>query len=673
MKEGIGSKRVRSVLAALLLWLLVAAVACLGLRFLYHHDNKYTDTSPRAEQGVLKLTEQDLGDGQLVFLIDDWAYYPGLLSPQDVAGDRAPLPAYVFIGQYPDFSLRQAGRSAYGSATYRLVLQCEGAPRQLALEVPEIFSAYEMYLDGRLVSSAGQVQPDAYQPRVHNTMVQFEAGGETEILIRATNYTHYYSGMTYPMALGQAETVSHLLFVRWMFYALLCFTTLALALFSLVVWLSPGRDRHYLFFGLMCLFYALYTAYPFVRWLGLPNVSVFYALEDLCYFAMLACLLQVTHLMVGWERKPFYRYGLQPLGVLMCALCVVLPMMVLPAHPGLLRAYGWLIDGYQLVVGVDLMAAALCGIRQRRRGAWLLTTASSVFGMSLWAKVLFSNAFEPIFTGWQSEYAGFLLVGLFAAAMVARSRQMLRENRSLTASLEARVEERTRELAALLEERKRFLADTAHDLKAPAASIQTYVELIRQGGVQVDAEVEDYLAAIERKSGEVADRVRTLQSLAVQDAVVQQPLHPLDLAALLRRIEQDNRPDTDAAGIHLRVKAPSHEVWVLGDGQQLTRALENLLLNAMTVCKAEDSIFLTLARKQDQACLAVHDTGPGIAPDVLPRLFEYGFSTSGQEARGLGLVIARDIVTQHHGSMAVESCLGKGATFVIMLPTIPTE
>jgi signal transduction histidine kinase len=171
--------------------------------------------------------------------------------------------------------------------------------------------------------------------------------------------------------------------------------------------------------------------------------------------------------------------------------------------------------------------------------------------------------------------------------------------------------------------------------------------------------------------------VADLRTLSLADAgelaLVKQVTGP---AALLSRVAEAYGPAAEKAGVHL-VVAPAAaslpEVDV--DVERMVQVLANLLTNALRHTPAGGTVTLGAQREGDGVALTVSDSGEGIAPDVLPRVFDRFYradnarSQNGDES-GLGLAIVKSIVANHGGTVSVDSELGKGSTFTIHLPAV---
>ncbi|MCY1546380.1 Sensor protein ZraS [compost metagenome] len=102
---------------------------------------------------------------------------------------------------------------------------------------------------------------------------------------------------------------------------------------------------------------------------------------------------------------------------------------------------------------------------------------------------------------------------------------------------------------------------------------------------------------------------------------------------------------------------------------QLNQVFLNLIVNAAQSIRGAGTITVTTSRDRERICVAIHDTGNGIAEDVLPRIFDPYFTTKpAGEGTGLGLAIAKDIVVEHGGEIVVDTQIGVGTRFRVSLP-----
>ncbi|AXU47936.1 two-component sensor histidine kinase [Clostridioides difficile] len=653
--------------------MIVSLLAITGLNLLYKYDNKYTYKSIRASNGILTIDNDTFTKGKLVFLIDDWEFYNHkIFKPNDFT-EQDIKPEYVFIGQYPDFSMRKGNQSPYGNATYRMRIKNEGKDKLLSLELPEIFSASEVWINGEMVSKLGDVGTEKYRPKIKNSVVSFIAKKDTEIIINVSNFSHYYSGLYYPPALGETKDISNMMFYRLLFYSIICFTTFAIAIFSLSVWFLSNKSKLYLYFGCMCVFFAIHVSYPFVHLLGLPLVSFTYAVEDSSYFMVVLCIICINGSISKIEENKVYRFLILPLGITMSIISIVIPIILLPYDMYFVNIYGKLIDIYKYIVFIYILMSSLVSIYKKtcseHISSYILVSVNTVFGISILFDAITSNRFEPIFTGWQTEYCGFVIVILFSVMMINRNRIIIKENEKLTRNLEHEVEVRTNELTTLLNERKKFLADVAHDLKAPVSAIQAFIDLIKVGNIHVDEETRTYLYAINQKSNEVQNRVRSLQEFTSQDKSIGIS-EKICLNDFIKEIYENNLPDTQACGVNFETYVLEKKIYAKINKEMLTRAFENLIYNALTFTPFDGKIILSMDKEDGFAIIKISDNGKGIPPENIPKVFDRFFTerdNNEPKGQGLGLYIVKSIIREHGGEIFVDSELGKETVFTIKL------
>jgi PAS domain S-box-containing protein len=243
-------------------------------------------------------------------------------------------------------------------------------------------------------------------------------------------------------------------------------------------------------------------------------------------------------------------------------------------------------------------------------------------------------------------------------------------------------EERRRRAEELAEEGRRkdeLLAMLAHELRNPLAPLLTTVQVLRQAGGDpaIRAESVERLDRQVRHLRRLVDDLLDVSRLAGGQPALR--LDRLDLARLARTTAEDARPLLQQAGLGLTVQTPQTPVWVRGDSTRLIQALSNLLDNAakFTGLGGEVTVRVGEDPPREQAVLAVADTGRGIDPTVLPRLFEPFVQASqgldrSQGGLGLGLAVVKRVVELHGGTVAARSAgAGRGAEFEARLPLEP--
>ncbi|WHZ18581.1 MAG: hypothetical protein OJF55_000730 [Rhodanobacteraceae bacterium] len=211
-------------------------------------------------------------------------------------------------------------------------------------------------------------------------------------------------------------------------------------------------------------------------------------------------------------------------------------------------------------------------------------------------------------------------------------------------------------LDRMLRQQQRFIADAAHQLRTPLAGLRLQAE--RALADPSPDTVREALVHVERLSAGTARAAGQLLALARAQAPDEAlgAAAPLDLARLVRDEVASRVPDAISRGIDLGYRGPEHGVVVIGDAVLLRELLGNLVDNAARYGSRGNGM-ITVGVQADDAggcVLSVQDNGPGVAPELIPRLGERFFRAvgNGHEGTGLGLAIVREIAERHGADLA---------------------
>jgi signal transduction histidine kinase len=216
--------------------------------------------------------------------------------------------------------------------------------------------------------------------------------------------------------------------------------------------------------------------------------------------------------------------------------------------------------------------------------------------------------------------------------------------------------------------RRSVLADVAHELRTPLTVIRGQAEAIVDGVYPATPDqMAPILAATHTLEGLVAD----LRTLALADAgSLRLEREPVDVAVLLHDSLDAFRSAADAAGVTMTADIASDLPPVDGDPARLRSVLSNLLANALRHTPPGGTIGVTAAAAGGVVRLTVRDDGEGIAPELLPRVFDRFVKSRASNGSGLGLAIVRDIVEAHGGAATVDSKPGQGTAVSLTLPAV---
>ncbi|MBY6277643.1 two-component system histidine kinase PnpS [Symbiobacterium thermophilum] len=224
--------------------------------------------------------------------------------------------------------------------------------------------------------------------------------------------------------------------------------------------------------------------------------------------------------------------------------------------------------------------------------------------------------------------------------------------------------------------RTEFVANVTHELRTPLTSIQGFAETLLEGALDEPETARHFVEIMLRESRHLGALIDELLDLSRVESgkfrMQRRPTVPAELiAATAARFAQK----AERAGVQLVTEAPDGLPLINGDPDRLVQVLSNLVENAIKYTPAGGRITLSARRDGDGVRIAVADTGAGIPQADLGRIFERFYRVDKARSRatggtGLGLAIAKHIVEAHGGTIGVESEVGKGSTFTVILPAL---
>jgi PAS domain S-box-containing protein len=236
---------------------------------------------------------------------------------------------------------------------------------------------------------------------------------------------------------------------------------------------------------------------------------------------------------------------------------------------------------------------------------------------------------------------------------------------------------RERAEAALKEADRRkdeFLAMLAHELRNPLAPLRNALHILQLAGddpgltAQAREVMERQIEHLVRLVDDLLDVSRIMRGR------IELRKEPVELATVVNRAVETSQPGIEAEGHELTVSLPPEPLWLDGDLVRLAQVVSNLLNNAVKYTERGGKICLTGGREGDGAVLRVRDTGIGIAPEVLPQIFDMFVQAdrrtkNAQGGMGIGLTLVRRLVEMHGGRVEAHSAgPGRGSEFVVWLP-----
>lgn len=656
---------------------------------------------PTAKDGVLDLTAWQWERDGAVPLAGQWRFAWLGSSMAGPAGEETTLRVPGTWSRARTGDGRLLHGTGYGS--YRLTIRHRPASDRLAIRVPNISTAYELYVDGKLALSRGLLGANvrSIQPEQYPGIVRMDGGAEwTELRLIVGNYDHRQGGIRTDLIMGTSEQIdrhqSRSAAEQFIVFGCL----LMIGLYHLGLYLLRRKEPANLFFAGLCLLVALRMGLVgevfLVQWLPWLDWKTATRTE---YIALLFS---------GWSAFAYYE-RMYPqefrrswvraagvAGVALAASTLVLPTAVFTT---------WL-PVYQLYVlaqcAIILANLIRSGVK-RRDGARTALAGAAVMALAVLNDMLFYNGI------WHSIDLvpfGLLFLILMNAYILARrysqtyerAERLSGELKQWNYTLEERILERTEalresnetlaqanlELERMEQSRRQLVSNISHDLRTPITLLQGYLEALRDGVIsdreRRDATIRLMLSKVEGL-GELIQDLFELSVLEARKVVLDRV--ELTLDQWRGRLDEMFQLDIANRGIRMTCEVPDADDGartVSIDVHRMDRVFQNLLFNAARYTPDGGTIRIRLVcpTEAETVEVTVEDSGSGIVPEDLPYLFDRFYKKdksrhSSSGGSGLGLAISKEIVELHGGKISAYNHAGGGGAFRIVLPLAPEE
>jgi signal transduction histidine kinase/CheY-like chemotaxis protein len=643
-------------------------------------------------------------------LVGTWRYHAG--DNQEWADPRYDDSEWGLASTWVDPNRTEAN-SNYSAPDYpgigwfRLDLRVDSSLHQIPLGlVVWRGAATEVYLDGELVHSVGQVGPskETEQARWDYRPSRLSLRGDTDhvLAVRFSNFTSarplqagYRAGFL--IVLGEYETMlaNRPSTVLWTTFHYMLIGGIMLALMFLhgLLFVFYPEPRSNLYFAGVALGWAgvLFTGHPLPTVDSLGADWLKYWLLFVFILTYAVSLLYFAHSIL---RRTLPTY-LRVVTAVAAALCVGM------WFSNAVRPYGLVLAIFAMF---DAMRVLIYSMTQRRTGAWII-------GMGLIPLALESGhilvtelgVMAPLWDWHTVPIYGYIGLCLVLSMSIYLARDFARTKRDLertniqledySRTLEDNVDSRTQNLRAEMQKteaqaqrlreldqaKSRFFANISHEFRTPLTLILGPIESALDGryGALPDA----LKTALRRVQHQAHRLLRLVEQLLDLSRVEHNrlALYPRtqNLVGFLRHHVRSFTPLAERHGVHLALRAEAERLPVSFDPDQLEKVITNLLSNALKFTPESGKVFVIVRRQElvdgQWAEVAVHDTGPGIDPEDLERIFNRfeqadGTTTRRHEGTGIGLSLAKELTELHGGTLLVESEPGFGSTFFVRLP-----
>lgn len=228
------------------------------------------------------------------------------------------------------------------------------------------------------------------------------------------------------------------------------------------------------------------------------------------------------------------------------------------------------------------------------------------------------------------------------------------------------------EMSRVEQVRRDFIANVSHELRTPLASVKAVIETLRGGAMRDERVAADFLSRAETEVDRLVEIVEELLELSrIESGLAPMAQQPVDLGEVCARAVERLRAQAEKQGVKLQTEAATRLPNVTGDAERLERAVINLVHNAIKFTAPGGTVTVSTCLLDGRVAVSVTDTGVGIAPEDVPRIFERFYKADRARqggGTGLGLAVVKHTAEAHGGTVALESTPGAGSTFTLILP-----
>jgi two-component system sensor histidine kinase ChiS len=620
---------------------------------------------PIATDGILDLTGWDFNGNTLINLDGEWEFYWKQLHDPDYFQSNRILSENRDLISLPrswnGYEINGIPIDGMGYATFRLIVQLPDNGVSKSLELPSIYTAHKLWINGELVSSDGLVSRTAEgsEPKhFHKVIPLKQSSGTVEIIIQVSNFMHRRGGIWQPIKFGNSSDIlkfreRQILIDMTLFGALLI-----MGLYHLVLFALRRKDRSPLYFGIFCLLVSLRVLLvgEIILLYFFPQISQEFALkaEYFTFYLGISFFTLFIHSLFPEEMPGKISVPVSAVGF-GYSFIVIIAKADFYSH--ILIYY----QVFSLIVCTYILVALLIATFRKRDGVLLVLTGSLIFVGTVFNDIFYFN--EKLFTGSLTPFGLFIFT--LAQSFVISSR---------FSKAFKTVEDMSQRLLSMDKLKDEFLANITHEILTPLNGMVGMAEsigdssagklssqqisnlsLIASSGRRLALLVHDILDFTKLKNRDVILKTRSVNVRHVAQVVL----------ALCK-------PLTIGKQLELYNDVPDDLPLVIVDENRLQQIFYNLIGNAIKFTRT-GSVKITAEQKDGFAEIIVADTGIGIPADEINNIFDdfeqiNNPDYSGYAGIGLGLSITKKLVELHGGTITVDSEQHKGSKFMFTLP-----
>jgi len=612
-------------------------------------------TEPSIKQGELDLRDWDASQDDVFLLDGEWELYPSQFLMEENGA-----PAQSEFIEVPD-GWDTGDESPFGYASYRLRIYVDpDQDMNYSIHVPSIRSSSEIYVNGRLLVTSGEVATTKGEQTAENlpfvSTFAADEDGVIDLVVQAANFTDIRSsGIIRSIKFGSQPAVNEETTFSISMQVFTAVIFLIHAVYAFILYIMGNREKRLLYFSLLSfcitLAHALTTDDKLFHQLIYMGYDWDFKLANLAYLIGGFALLESTiH-----RNLPYWRKVYPVFTVILLAtagsIIFLNPSQMMPFFP--------LYNGLVAVAGLVAIVAVWKEFSQNKRGNFLLIlSVVALLHQIVWLSIWRENGISLI----HYPFDLIIAVGCFGALWFKNYFNMHVETKELAAKLQ-----RTNE------QKDEFLADTSHEFKTPLHGMLNLSESVlnRESAGMEERSIREMntVLSVGRRMSVLLNDLLDVQGLQEDGLKLQKK--GIRLQPIVTGILDMMQYHIQAKDLHMVNQIPDDFPLLYADENRVTQIMLNLIHNAIKYTN-EGEILIKASIQNGKAHITVQDTGVGIDKELLERLFEpYERDEDNailmESGLGLGLSISQKLVELHGGTMEVSSTPGKGSAFTFSL------